>query len=145
MAVLVEALSVIVRADAVDAKFPGGRQAFSGFMLNQTFCGDGHLFRVGFTKPADVDEYIQKLEEQGLVYSDNEQAADMVIADQQEGAQLPCDWAEFGHISIDGDPTHLIMACRRKGKTDNQLAVPDDWQYEGSLTQHFGLVRMPPG
>jgi hypothetical protein len=51
MAVLVEAISVVVRHDAIDKRFLGGWQGFLDQVPNNTFCGDGFFARVGFMNP----------------------------------------------------------------------------------------------
>jgi hypothetical protein len=48
MAVLVEALSVIVRREAIVRKDSGGWSAFVAAVSNETFCADSELVRVGF-------------------------------------------------------------------------------------------------
>ena len=51
MAVLVEAISVVVRLDAIDRLFAGGRTAMDKLIPNGTYCEDGELMRVGFLSP----------------------------------------------------------------------------------------------
>ena len=55
MAVLVEAISVIVRVDSINEKFPGGWIGFKDHVPNQTLCADNELARVGFIKALDDD------------------------------------------------------------------------------------------
>ena len=61
MAVLVEALSVIVRRDAIVRKYRGGWQEFLQHVPNNTFCTDDELARVGFMHPKDVEAYVTHL------------------------------------------------------------------------------------
>lgn len=70
MSVLIEAISVIIRADRLLERFPDGWEAFKRFVPNQTLCADGDLVRVGFMSPPDVEEFILALERVGLVYQD---------------------------------------------------------------------------
>jgi len=51
MAVLVEAISVVVRRDAIDRSFGGGWRAFVSCVPNTTLSTDDQLARVGFTSP----------------------------------------------------------------------------------------------
>ena len=67
MTVLVEGISVVVRASALD-RYPGGWSAFKAAVPNQTLCADGELIRVGFMHPADVQAYVSELEQLGLRY-----------------------------------------------------------------------------
>lgn len=54
MAVLIEAISVVVRKDAIEKRFPGGWDSFLDEIPNNTLCTDGELVRVGFMSPQDV-------------------------------------------------------------------------------------------
>lgn len=54
MAVLVEAISVIVRADAITSKLTNEFDGFKKLVANDTLCADNELARVGFIAPDDV-------------------------------------------------------------------------------------------
>ena len=54
MAVLCEAISVVVRRDAIDKYFKGGWIKFVDDVPNSTMCTDGELVRVGFMTPNSV-------------------------------------------------------------------------------------------
>lgn len=54
MAVLVEAISVIIRRNAIVERFVGGWDAFQQTIPNGTFCKDDDLVRVGFMTPNDI-------------------------------------------------------------------------------------------
>ena len=58
MAVLVEAISVVVRRDAIGARYPGGWRGFLSIVPNSTLCADDDLVRVGFMAPPDVEAFI---------------------------------------------------------------------------------------
>lgn len=51
MAVLVEAISVIVRRDALDARYPGGSDRYVADCPNATTCADAHFVRVRWCYP----------------------------------------------------------------------------------------------
>jgi hypothetical protein len=57
MAVLIEAISVFVRVDAIRERYSGGWEAFREAVPNQTLCCDDELARIGFMNPADVERY----------------------------------------------------------------------------------------
>jgi hypothetical protein len=138
MAVLVEANSVIVRIDAVHAKYPGGWRAFQDRVPNQTLCSDYEIARVGFMSPEDAKQYIADLEGYGLPYRVNGEASDMVVVvDQLRGPLTACAWIEFGSIGIDGG---TVAACRLKGSKTAKLFTPSGWFYQGSLSQTYGFV-----
>jgi hypothetical protein len=58
MAVLCEALSVVIRTKSVKEKFDGGFRCFLGNIPNNTYCSDGELERVGFLSPTEVGDFI---------------------------------------------------------------------------------------
>lgn len=139
MAVLVEAISVIIRADALLRAF-GDFDRFKRIVPNDTLCADNELVRVGFMHPADVEKFVGQLEAKGLQYLEDGQAIDLVVADQQSGFGAPCDWAMCGKISLDGDPSKRIAACMLNGSSLKQVIMPEDWTFENSLSQSFGFV-----
>ena len=82
MAVLVEAISVIIPLTVLDVKDPGGRAHYERDCPNKTFCADEYLSRVGFMVPDDVRAFVHGLSEIGLVHTDRGQAIDLVVVDQ---------------------------------------------------------------
>ena len=61
MAVFCEAISVVVRRDAIDKYFKDGWIKFVDDVPNSTMCTDGELVRVGFMTPNSVQDYIEFL------------------------------------------------------------------------------------
>lgn len=139
MAILIEGISVVIRADALLAAFANSWEAFKETVLNKTLCADGELVRVGFMSPDDVQQYVQMLEARGLRYVNDGRAMDMVVIDQQKGAAIACDWIDFGQISLDNDGSKCVAACRLNGSTSRALMKPDGWQYEMSLSSQYGF------
>jgi hypothetical protein len=137
MAVLVEAISVIVRSGALE-HFSGGWTAFRAGIPNRTFCSDRELLRIGFMHPADVEAYVKELEGGGITYLANGAAQDLVVVDQMGGFAAPCSWAEFGLIEI--APHETVAACRLKDSASIEVAVPQDWRWEDSMSATFGFV-----
>src|SRR5262245_3674984 len=134
MAVLIEAISVVIRADALLPAFGSDWECFKQTVPNGTLCADGELARVGFMTPEDAEHYVKKLEVKGLRYLENGQAKNIIVVDQLRGPTASCDWVEFGHISLDDDTRKRVAACRLKGSTSNRLVTPDGWQFETSLS-----------
>lgn len=132
MAVLIEAISVIVRAETILKKIPGGWDAFSATIPNKTMCSDNEIVRVGFMSPQDVAAFIFSLEQKGLIFLQAGTAMDLAVADQHRGLTTPCDWLEYGHIDL--DPGITIAAGRLKGSLVDTVYMPDDWVYERSLS-----------
>ena len=136
MAVLCEAISVVVRAERALAAF-GSFEAFKRTVPNETLVADNELMRVGFMVPDDVKAFIEVLGQHGLTYLRDGQAIDLVVVDQMRGPMIPCEWLEFGKILLSGGE---VSAARIKGSTTTQLFTPDGWQLDGSLSQTFGFV-----
>ena len=137
MAILIEAISVVIRRSAIDSKYPGGWKAFVNDCPNQTLCADSALARVGFMSPVDVKSFIKHLENSGFIYLQDNTALDMVVADQQHGLAAPCIWVEFRHVNLDGDATKRVAACQVTNGEHEPLSTPDGWEYEGSLSQTY--------
>jgi hypothetical protein len=134
MAVLLEAISVIVRIEAIQEHYPGSWDAFRDAAPNQTLCADSQLARIGFMSRVDVESFIKELEKYGLIYMDDGVCVDIAVADQQRGFAIKCDWAQCGSVSIDGNN---IKACQAIEDDSFQLMTPDGWQYEGLSVKHM--------
>jgi hypothetical protein len=139
MAVLIEAISVVIRRQAIDAKYPGGWNAFVRDAPNSTLCGDDQIARIGFMSPSDVEVFVNGLEEKGLVFIQDDKTKDLAVVDQFGGFTRSCDWLEFGHIEMSGSNAR-VAACRCVGSTANQLITPDRWKYEGSISDKYCVV-----
>jgi len=68
---------------------------------------------------------------------DNGSCKDIVVADQQRGVAMPCDWVQCGSVSIEGND---IKACQAVNDDSFQLMTPDAWQFEGSLSQTYAFA-----
>ena len=96
MSVLIEGISVIVRNDTLDAKYPGGVDAYRLHIPNRTFCTDGVLTRVGFMVPIDVGFWVRLLQARGLLWADAEKRfRDIAVVDQLAGPTSTCDWLVY--------------------------------------------------
>ena len=141
MAVLIEAVSVVVKAKSILDKYPGGWEQFQIEVPNKTLCADGELVRIGFMNPIDVQSYVCLLETKGLMFQSKGSCEDIAVVDQQRGFTIPCDWADFGRVFIDEDQTQKISACRLKGSTQQIVSYPDGWEYENSLSKDYHFVQ----
>jgi len=149
MAVLAEALSVIVRRDSIDRKYRGGWSAFVASVPNSTFCTDGEIARVGFMDPRDVESFIGRLQTAGLSFLENGKAIDLAVADQQDGLTTECEWLEFGRLPF-GEHGKVAACWLFEGPrvgagmhmrgTKMHLVTPGNWSFEGSLSQHYTFV-----
>lgn len=139
MAVLIEATSVVLRADALLKKVTGGWEAFIRLVPNKTLCADNEIVRVGFMYPDDVELFIKFLQSVGLEYLREGKAIDIAVVDQLRGLMSPCDWLEFGRVDMKGTDKR-VAACRMVGSKVNQLVTPDNWKFEQSLSSTYGFV-----
>ena len=138
MAILIEAISVVVRADAILKKFSGGWDAFKQIVPNKTLRADGEIAAVGFMTPVDVQSFINRLKKNGLIFLHNHESMDIAVVDQMRGPTVKCNWLEFGHADWDGEG-HRIAACRIVDTDVRQIVTPPDWVYEKSLSASFGF------
>jgi len=141
MAVLVEAISVVLRADAIISHYPGGWEQFRDDCPNQTLCADGELIRVGFMTPQDTQQFVKSLSQHGIQYLRDGYAVDLVVADQQRGLAAPCDWVEFGRVDWEGDPRKQVAACRAKDSSSDEVVTPPGWKHDDSLSAKFHFVE----
>ena len=147
MAVLIEGISVVVRASAVMTKYEGGSAAFVREVPNRSFCADGELARVGFMVPDDVKTYVSHLESRGLTYVNDREAVDLVVVDQRTGLCVACSWAAFGSTLWNNNPAWPIVVCCAEPTRVKHTVVPDGWAFEMSLSAQHRFVRsdaIPP-
>lgn len=141
MAVLVEGISVIIRREVIESKYPGGWRLFEKDTPHKTLCADEQLVRVGFHTLQEVDAYLERIQQFGFIFMQDDQAVDMAVVHQLQGIASPCEWLEYGHVRLSGSGSR-VAACRRKGAPVTRLTTPEDWSYEGSLSE---LLRVNPG
>ena len=88
--------------------------------------------------PSDCKTAVESFEQYGLIFLKDGQSQDLVVADQLRGFTVGCDWADFGRIEIKSG--QIVSAVELKGTTTRRVFCPEDWKYEGSLSQQFGFV-----
>jgi hypothetical protein len=150
MAVLVEAISVIIRRRAIDQKYAGGWAGFALEAPNATLCNDDLIARVGFMVPQDVERFVDHLRREGLDFLVNGTAHDLAVVDQQTGLTTECQWLEFARVPFENSG-NVVSACwffdepriapgmHFRGEPVD-LATPPGWQFEGSLSDRFNFV-----
>lgn len=146
MAVLVEAISVIVRKDSIDNYYTGGWTGFKRAVPNQSMCTDEEVVRVGFMKSDDAVAFVEGLEQQGLVFLENDNAVDIVICYQGTGPTTDCDWIEFGELPISAEVCvsaawlfegPWVAAGRHLKQKTFALATPVDWEPASSESERM--------
>ena len=152
MAVLCEAISIVIKEESISNKFVDGMAGFIRTIPNATFCSDGKLTRVGFMSPEEVEQYIKLLIANGLNFNliEADITDDIAVIDQQRGPTRVCEWIEFGRFSM-GDNGSSMAACWLiEGKrvadglhlpsANMDISTPEGWNFEGSLSQRFRFV-----
>jgi hypothetical protein len=132
MAVLAEALSVIVRVEVLNARLDGGVVSYYAMIPNRTFCTDGRLTRVGFMLPDDVKAFVENLQGLGLQLRDESGFLEIAVVDQLSGPTLPCGWLRF-----DRHPQGFSSVRLADESPDSGLAIPDGWTSEQSKGLQF--------
>jgi len=121
MAVLVEALSVIVGNEVLEDLYPGGVEGYRNDCPNSTFCTDGHITCVKFMDLKDVNIFISQLEEHNLLFMHREKSWDIAVVDEAELLSTPCDWLKLDR-NEDG-----IMFCWLSSLSPGEILAPEDW------------------
>lgn len=140
MAVLVEAISVVVRADRLLEAYGGNWDSFVRDVPNATLCADGKVARIGFMSPDDTRAFVELLERKGLKYLREGKAVDLVVVDQMRGPLVVCEWIECGHVLLGGDKNTRVAACRLQGDAETRLITPEGWTFDLSLSRSFGFA-----
>ncbi|MRR36497.1 hypothetical protein EG829_17870 [bacterium] len=138
MAVLVEALCVVIRRSTIDMKYPGGWEKFEADHRELPVCADDEITRVGFTLPMPMRLLIRELEKLGFEYMKDGRSAEIAIVDQSRGFMIPCDWLEYGHVTI-GDGRSRVAACRSSGSSSKSIVMPLGWRLKRSLSERYSL------
>ena len=140
MPVIVEGISVVVRADAIASKLQGGMEEFLSFVPNQTYCADNELARVGFMTPMDTEAFVRRLTEAGLAHLQDRASVDIVVVDQLKGPLSQCSWVEYGRIALDSEGTQKVAVCRLRGSGSNRIVMPFGWTFAKSLSNSHTFV-----
>lgn len=168
MAVLCEAISVIIKKHSIEKYYRGGWDYFLENIPNSTMCTDEILVRIGFMSPVEVQEYVEELVANGLQFQPPtigglsiglRKKDDITVVDQQKGPMVECGWIEFGHLPVDREGG-TISACwlfegerhgygihmpAKDAEEGMEVATPNGWSYESSLSKEYTFVENPSG
>ena len=134
MAVLIEAISVVVRRETIANKYRGGLDQYIEDCPNRTLCMDEDIVSVQFMTGRNAFDFVGSLEHDGFRYVVNNEYDEIAVVDQFLGITLPCEWLEFLNIVIfKGDLR--VKACNIMGNPLGKLALPAGWVYENSLSK----------
>lgn len=146
MAVLIEAWSVLVRRDAIDARFNGGWSNFLRLVPNRTLCMDTNLARVAFISWEDAESYIRFLASHGLVPANDEHWLDMVALNHIDGIEHPVPWLKTATTTLKPNQTVLVGWLSERQSSDSftyfptDFSAPEGWTYEDSLMANGQLI-----
>lgn len=138
MAVVCDALSIIVRTETLERVFANGVRGYRAQVPNNTFTTDGLITRVGVMNPNDLQWYIDQLSDQGLrLFGADEQgnsvAVDVSVIDQRNGLTIATPWLET--VVQDG-----VRIAWLAGTDPGELHGPEGWSKDA--TESF--VRHEP-
>lgn len=121
MAVLIEAISVIVPLATLERAYPGGVRGYAADCPNATFVLDHYVTRVAFMTPADVGQFVERLKSAGLTFEQGGECVDVAVVDERHGPTVQCSWLAF-----DRTPEGHAR-CWLAGADPGDLAVPASW------------------
>ena len=135
MSVLIEANNIVVRIETIEEKYPGGVDQYIEDCPNRSMCMDDEIIRIGFLTLRETEQFVRYLESLGFRCVTNGQFDEIAVLDQFEGFCYPCDWLDFtnsaGAINIE-----RISVCKIKGAKFDLIRVPEDWEYEISISRN---------
>ena len=134
MAVLVEAVSVVVRRDSIDQRLAGGWEAFVAAVPTAQFCYDSEIARVGFMADADAETFVAHLRALGLLAGTSSTETDVCIIEQLGRSGVPADWLGVSRLSTPEIGGEVAVAFL-KGTTETRVVMPGGWKFEGSASQ----------
>jgi hypothetical protein len=134
MAVLCEAISVVVPVSVLEGALPGGVAAYAGAVPNATFVSDGTVTRVGFLEPALMQDWVARLVSAGLRPVEDGRCVDVAVVDQVRGLPVPCDWLD---TTSDG----TVRIAWWAGSDPGEVVVPHGWRRGQS--EHLFSVELP--
>jgi hypothetical protein len=134
MAVLIEAISVVIRLVTIAEKYPGGVEQYVKDSPNRTLCMDDSIARLGFMTGRDAQDFIESLERLGFRCAVDGEFDEIAVVDQFDGLYMPCDWLEYLKLVIfEGDIR--VSICKSKGNPIGDVVFPCGWNYEKSLSK----------
>lgn len=137
MAVVIEAITIVVRRDAVRRAFRGNEAAFEALAPNRSGRKDSHLHAVGFMDHRDAAAFVTRaLEPRGLAWARGEEAIDLTLVDQFTGLQHYTPWLEVGQYPVEGG---AVTAAWLEGTEPGALSTHAGWHLQG----YMGLARTP--
>ena len=121
MSILIEAISVIVRNEALASHYPGGVSGYEPIAhITRSAATAG--WREWASCPRAMCSSSWRCWIHGLVGQHGAASIDIAIVDQNQGPDPCCLWLDFGHLP-DG-----TAHCWPAGEEAGSLAVPHGWE-----------------
>ncbi|OPY84695.1 MAG: hypothetical protein A4E71_02560 [Smithella sp. PtaU1.Bin162] len=128
MAITIHFLTVVIRIDSIEKKYPGGINAF---MKRFTSWRDYHLVGVGFMSLWEAEDFIYKLIKMGFSNIFNGESGEIAIVEQLSGS--PCKWLETNIEEVFLKKVAKVTTCWLKGCDDKDLGISLGKNYDPSL------------
>src|SRR5262249_15720410 len=99
MAILIRFNTLIVRKSSIEAKYPGGLDAYRGLYLPRNahlYYEDRHL--IAHTSMGGFYGEPDRLAANGLVFSPGDASSDYCFANEVEGVKPSCQWLEVQSV-----------------------------------------------
>lgn len=143
MAVALEFINIVVPIAIIDAKYPGGWDAYRKeweVFLGLSTWHDETLLREGAMSPHDIESMIRCWEEHGLTpYKEVEGVKhwqDICVLDSFSGPTLPCDWIEWDNSKN--------IAWHKNGDKENIVGRrPDIEKFLANQPERLPLPQLP--
>lgn len=134
MAVVCDALSVLIPARILEERWPGGPEGYASNAPNRTFCSDGLLTRIGFMTPNDVSYWVDLLRDRGYRFVEEINGiatfVDIAVVDQLAGPTAHCPW-------IVSEVRDGVRWSWLAGQEPGDLVGPAGWTPSKSASMHF--------
>jgi hypothetical protein len=144
MAVLIEALTLVVRTRDLDIRYPGGSYAFLNACLTlprppRFICSaDPHLVNLSYYDAEHLESSVALLYDNGFTDVEENRFVDMAYVDQHHGPTMPCDWLEWRRHR-DGFTLAWLA-----GTEPGDMAAPEEWTPAQSLATRRSDIRDDP-
>ncbi len=142
MPILIEDMTVVVRREILDRKWPGGANAFLEIIPNASRCDDGALVGASFDKFGDANRLLGQLQDAGFEVCTRGEWRDAAMVLQRSLPERWCAWLELALVEL--YPGARVLAARTESSTSTDIAVPQGWTYAESRTRRSGLHPLPP-
>ena len=126
MSVLIEGLTLVIPRKVLDARYPGGHEAYLVEVASRDpgiryAVADAELVAIGLADTSYAPLITKAFARAGYTPADGKNAVEMVLVDQQRGPLLPCPWLEWKA------GTNGVTHAWTVGRAAGELAAPTGW------------------